>query len=88
MSKEITTAMRAMQEACAIFDSASGLARAIDVTPMMVSYLLRGERDVSLDIGIAIEKATHGKVRIERLCPKELATIEYLGRRAALMAAA
>lgn len=82
-----TTQSRAVQEACDIFGSASGLARAIEVTPMLISYLLRGEREVSLDVGIAIEKATHGKVRVERLCPKDLATIEYLGRRAQLLEA-
>lgn len=82
-----TTQTRAVQEACDIFGSASGLARAIEVTPMLISYLLRGEREVSLEVGIAIEKATHGKIRVEKLCPKELATIEYLSRRDKLLEA-
>jgi len=88
MTRDQALVSKAVQEACDICRNAAGLARAIDVSPMFISLVLNGKRDVSLEVGIEIEKATHGRVRVERLCPKERATIEYLGRREQLLAAA
>jgi DNA-binding transcriptional regulator YdaS (Cro superfamily) len=86
MNRDRLNVQRAVQEACDITDGPAALARAIGVSPPFITYLTRGERDVSIELGIEIEKVTHGKVRIERLCPQHRATIEYLGRRSHLLA--
>jgi DNA-binding transcriptional regulator YdaS (Cro superfamily) len=78
-------ATRALREAIELTGGAGVLARAIGVSPTFVTLVLNGERSLPLERGIEIEKATHGRVRVERLCPGDRATIEYLGRREALL---
>jgi DNA-binding transcriptional regulator YdaS (Cro superfamily) len=89
MNEELKSGVsRAVEEAAKICGSASALARAVNVSSVFISRVIGGEKDVSLELGIEIEKATHGKIRVERLCPKDRATVEYLGRRVQLLEAA
>ena len=50
----------------------SQFARRIGVSTSLIGHLRKKNRDMSLSIGIKIEKFTRGKVKVEDLVPKEL----------------
>lgn len=56
-------------EACAQVGGPASLARAVQVSPPMVTQWLRGIRSVSPDRCPQIERATRGAVQVEALRP-------------------
>ena len=58
-----------IQQACSSVGSAASLARALSVTPSMVTQWTRGIRGIPADRCPAIERATSGAVTAEVLRP-------------------
>ena len=61
-----TSAMDALQEAIALFPTAADLAREAGVSPQVINNALR-RGSVSPELALAIEQATGGKIRKDRL---------------------
>lgn len=72
---------RAFEKALRIIGGPLAMSRQLDVSPATITMYRHG-RDIPLESGIGIEKATLGKVRLEDLCPQHRAVIDYLTIRA------
>lgn len=62
--------INAVSRACEILGGATSLARALGVSPQMVSQWLKGTRPVAAEHCPVIEKLTDGAVRCEELNDK------------------
>lgn len=58
-----------LARACRLLESKAQLARVIDVSPSMVSQMVKGHRRIPAEHCPTIERATGGRVRCEDLRP-------------------
>jgi DNA-binding transcriptional regulator YdaS (Cro superfamily) len=58
--------------------NAKSLAGWIGISPSFLSQIASGERPANLDLCVAIEKATNGKVTCEEIMPSQAGHFAYL----------